>query len=267
MNESIARIVWGRVGHTRFRPIVHRFKTRAFYLQLPLRSMEQQAQRGELTAKGAGHLWAVDKSALLSVWSKDHGDGRPLLKWAENQLQVAGIHDADGEIWLTTFPRVLGYAFKPVSFWFCERGNGSLAAVIVEVNNTFQGRHVYVLKPDQGYANGQTLHAVKAFYVSPFFEIKGRYAFRFFRSPNPGGQDLARIDYSSEPQADSRSVAISSSELDLTTYLSGRSRPLNGFTALLAWLSFPAFSLKVIVQIHWHALQLWLKGCRLVPRT
>ena len=267
MNESVPRIVWGRVGHTRFRPVVHRFKSRAFYLQLPLRSMEQQARRGEPSAKGAGHLWAVDRSALLSVWSKDHGDGRPLLQWAENQLQVAGIHDAEGEIWLTTFPRVLGYAFKPVSFWFCERHNGSLAAVIVEVNNTFQGRHVYVLKPGQDYSNGQTLHAVKAFYVSPFFEIKGRYAFRFFRSLNPGGQDLARIDYSSEPQADGGSAAISSGELDLTTYLSGRSRPLNGFTALLAWLSFPAFSLKVTVQIQWHALQPWLKGCRLVPRT
>ncbi len=267
MKESVARIVWGRVGHTRFRPIVHRFKTRAFYLQLPLRSMARQFSRGEPNAQGAGRLWAIDRSALLSVWSKDHGDGRPLLQWAEDQLFKAGVNDANGEIWLTTFPRVLGYAFKPVSFWFCERENGSLAAVVVEVNNTFQGRHVYVLKPDSGYANGQTLYADKAFYVSPFFEVKGRYAFRFFRSLDPGGQDLARIDYSSSPSAVLDSMARTPGDLDLTTYLSGRSRPLNGLTALLAWLSFPAFSMKVIVQIHWHALQLWLKGCRLVPRT
>lgn len=266
MNESVPRIVWGRVGHTRFRPVMHRFKTRAFYLQLPLRSMQKKALREEPFADGAGFLWAINRSALLSVWSKDHGDGRPLLAWAESQLQAAGMDDADGEIWLTTFPRVLGYAFKPVSFWFCERGDGSLSAVIVEVNNTFQGRHVYVLRPGDRYANGQTLYADKAFYVSPFFEVKGHYAFRFYRSPTVGGQDLARIDYSSEP-GPSETFGSPTKSLDLTTYLSGRSRPLNRFTAFLAWLSFPAFSLKVIVQIHWHALQLWLKGCRLVPRT
>ena len=32
-----------------------------------------------------------------------------------------GIADATGEVWLHTYPRVLGYTFKPVSFWYCHR--------------------------------------------------------------------------------------------------------------------------------------------------
>ena len=43
------------------------------------------------------------------------------------------------------YPRVLGYVFKPVSFWYCHRRDGSLAAIVVEVNNTFGERHCYLL--------------------------------------------------------------------------------------------------------------------------
>jgi DUF1365 family protein len=55
----------------------------------------------------------------------------------------AGIADARGEVWLHCMPRVLGYAFKPVSFWYCHREDGTLAAIVVEVNNTFGERHCY----------------------------------------------------------------------------------------------------------------------------
>jgi DUF1365 family protein len=66
------------------------------------------------------------------------------LAWFEKLLQDEGIRDADGEIWLHTFPRVLGYAFKPVSFWYAHRADGSLAAILAEVNNTFGERHAYL---------------------------------------------------------------------------------------------------------------------------
>ena len=44
---------------------------------------------------------------------------------------------------LHTYPRVLGYTFKPVSFWY-HRADGSLRAILVEVNNTFGERHCYL---------------------------------------------------------------------------------------------------------------------------
>ena len=240
------RIVRGQIAHTRLSPFVHHFRYRAFYLQLPLRSLGARA--------GAGIGWGLNRPALLSIYDKDHGDGRPLLAWAEATLEAASVRDADGEIWLQTFPRTLGYVFKPVSFWFCHRRDGRLRAVIAEVNNTFGDRHVYVLDPEQGsIRNGQTLQAEKAFYVSPFFQVQGDYQFRFFKSAL-GGPDLARIEYSDA------SGAL------LLTSMSGRSQVLTGVSALGAWLRYPLFSIGVIARIHLQALKLWWKGATFVAR-
>ena len=82
------------------------------------------------------------------------------------------MHDADGEVWLHTYPRVLGYVFKPVSFWYCHRADGSLAAVVAEVNNTFGERHCYLLAgPDS--ASAANCAARKVFHVSPFCQRAG----------------------------------------------------------------------------------------------
>ncbi|MBU3724795.1 MAG: DUF1365 domain-containing protein [Burkholderiaceae bacterium] len=250
------RLVSGHVWHCRLRPFRHAFRYRAFYLQLPIKSLHRQSVKGASAGlKSVG--WALNHGALLSVHDRDHGDGRPLLEWAENTLAEAGITDVNGEIWLQTFPRMFGYVFKPVSFWFCERSDGSLRAVIAEVNNTFGDRHVYVLQPpatQQAIRNGQTLESTKSFYVSPFFEVRGGYEFRFFKSPT-GGKDLARIEYRDTAGA------------LLLTSMGGVSRPLTQWAAVHAWFSFPLFSLGVIARIHWQALLLWIKGAKFVPRV
>jgi DUF1365 family protein len=243
--------VSGQVWHARVKPFAHAFRYRAFYLQLPLKSLARQAgPHGRL----GSWIWGMNRAALISVHDRDHGDGRPLLQWAQQRLAAVGINDADGEIWLQTFPRTMGYVFKPVSFWFCERANGELRAVIAEVNNTFGERHVYVLQSDgQAIRNGATLHADKRFYVSPFFNVHGAYRFRFFKSAI-GGRDMARIEYRDENGA------------LLLTSMSGTSRALDARSALLAWISYPMHSISVIMRIHWQALRLWLKGAKLAPR-
>jgi uncharacterized protein len=102
----------------------------------------------------------------------------PWLGWM-NLLHKEGIDDATGEVWLQAFPRVLGHAFKPVSFWYAHRADGSLAAIVAEVNNTFGERHCYLL-PEPQY--GQTMLAHKVFHVSPFCDVQGEYRFRFMRT-------------------------------------------------------------------------------------
>ena len=46
---------------------------------------------------------------------------------------------------LLTFPRVLGFGFYPVSFWYCFHADGTPRAVLAEVHNTFGGHHNYLL--------------------------------------------------------------------------------------------------------------------------
>jgi len=132
-----AQLAIGTVRHLRLRPAVHRFDYPTYFLLLPLRALRAQPDAA-LVRNGFG---------LVSFHDRDHGDGRAdCLAWLDEQLAREGVDDADGEVWLQTYPRVLGYAFKPVSFWYCHRHDGTLAAIVAEVNNTFGERHCYLLR-------------------------------------------------------------------------------------------------------------------------
>jgi DUF1365 family protein len=48
---------------------------------------------------------------------------------------------------LITAPKLLGYSFNPVSFWYLYSADRKLSAMILEVNNTFDERHIYFLEP------------------------------------------------------------------------------------------------------------------------
>ncbi len=125
-------IGFGQVRHTRLRPARNAFAYPTYFLLLPMRALHRD---------GSGAL-AHNRPGALSFHDRDHGDGRGnAVEWLDELLQREGIHDADGEAWLHCYPRVLGFTFKPVSFWYCHRADGSLRAIVVEVNNTFGERH------------------------------------------------------------------------------------------------------------------------------
>ena len=178
--------------------------------------------------------------------------GSGALAWLDELLQAQGIHDAQGEVWLHTYARVLGYVFKPVSFRYCHRSDNSLAAIVAEVNSTFGERHCYVL-PSARY--GVSMSADKVFYVSPFCEVHGSYKFRFMRSGGPDGErTVVRIDHSNEQG------------LLISTSVSGRLHTLTSATLRRALWPHPLHNLGVIARIHWHALLLWFKRVPLVHK-
>jgi DUF1365 family protein len=152
-------------------------------------------------------------------------------------------------VWLHTFPRVFGYVFNPVSFWFAHRSDGSLRAVVCEVNNTFGERHCYLLAHDDGrpLAWGEEVSARKVFHVSPFCAIDGRYRFRFMLTEGAAPRFVGRIDH------DANDGPL------LQTSLSGALEPLTDRALLRALFGYPAFTLGVIARIHWQALRLFLK--------
>ena len=241
-----AQLCFGQVRHKRLRPALHEFAYPAFYVRLPLRSMGD--------ADFGTRFFSRNRANVLSFRDRDHGDGqRPLLDWISAMLSSQGVFDADGEIWLQTMPRVCGYVFNPVSFWFCHRANGDLRAVLVDVRNTFGERHFYLL--DQAGApitNGQLLSARKVFHVSPFCRVEGNYQFRFMRvlrhaAGVPYESTVAVIDYHD-----------ATGPL-LETSLSGNAFAIDQHSVLRAALGFPLMTLLVVVRIHWQALKLWLK--------
>ncbi len=237
-----AQLAIGRVIHQRLRPAPHRLDVATWFLLLPLRSLRTQPD-ATLRRNRAG--W-------VSFHDADHGDGRAdCLQWLDEQLQQAGIVDADGEVWLHTYPRVLGFVFNPVSFWYCHRADGTLAAIVAEVNNTFGGRHCYLLS-GPGLAFGAEQRAAKVFHVSPFCQVEGSYRFRFLRSTVSGDEatsarTLVRIDY------DDASGPL------LSTSVSGELAALTPARLRRALRQWPLLTLGVVARIHWHALRLLLK--------
>jgi len=275
VHSNTALIGWGQVRHTRHRPAHHAFAYPTAFLMLPMRSLALAGIREQGLAPTQSHLhkalratdrdalWerapareceptalAINRSAWFAFHDADHGDGRPAenggaLAWLDELLQKEGIHDAAGEAWLQAFPRVLGHAFKPVSFWYAHRADGSLAAIVAEVNNTFGERHCYLL-PEPRY--GQTILANKVFHVSPFCDVQGEYRFRFMRTQHQG-QDriVARVDH-----ADDNGPLIDTS-------WSGALEPATAAALRRVMWRFPLLTLGVVARIHWHALLLWLK--------
>lgn len=244
-HANIPQLCFGEVRHTRIRPVLNRFDYGVYFLRIPLRAISD-SQFGT-------RLFSRNRLNLLSFYDKDHGDGRrPLTVWIDALLLQEGISDADGEIWLQTFPRVLGYVFNPVSFWFCHRKDGALRAVLCEVNNTFGERHCYLLAPGGAIAYGRELAARKIFHVSPFCATEGHYRFRFMRAEQVVGRKtkertVARVDYEDE------------SGLLLQTSISGVSRSLSDAAVARAFFLYPLMTFGVVLKIHWQALCLWLK--------
>jgi uncharacterized protein len=232
--KNVVMMGFGSVRHTRLRPARNAFAYATYFLMMPMRSM----------ARAGDSLLARNRFAPISFYDKDHGDGRAnALQWLDELLHAEDILDANGEVWLHCYPRVLGYTFKPVSFWYCHRLDNSLRAVVVEVNNTFGEKHVYLLDHAK---LGQEMLANKVFHVSPFCNVEGQYRFRFMTTEDRR-RTVARIDYD-----DAQGALINTS-------VSGDLQPFDKQAVRKALFSYGAMTLGVIARIHWQAVKLFIK--------
>ena len=239
---AVPHIGFGQVRHKRIKPVEHAFAYPTYFLMLPMRSMAKSSSMATTSIKR--NRWAA-----LSFYDKDHGDGRAdALAWLDELLHSEGIADATGEVWLHCYPRVLGYTFKPVSFWYCHHLDGTLRAIVVEVNNTFSERHCYLLdKP----VFGAEQTATKVFHVSPFNHVEGSYRFRFMTTNH---NTIARVDY------DDGTGPL------LETSVSGELEPITPQSIRKALWRYPMMTFGVIARIHWQALKLWRKRIAYVAK-
>jgi cyclopropane-fatty-acyl-phospholipid synthase len=128
---------------------------------------------------------------LLSLREKDYLYARPdSLRAKLGQALAAGGLDpalGQGHVRLITSARFAGFGFNPVSFWFVFADAKDLApaAVVAEVNNTFQEKHIYVLSKPASPSFPLQYTAVKTFHVSPFNDMQGQYTFSF-QDPRKG---------------------------------------------------------------------------------
>jgi len=229
----------GAVVHQRLTPRRHRLRYRLFQLLLDLEELPDLGRRLR--------LFSHNRPGLFSVHDRDHlsGERQPLRPQVEAMLAEAGLDAGGGPIRLLCLPRVLGYVFNPLSVFYCHRPTGELAAVVLEVNNTFGERHCYVVEADPA-RRMVARRCAKTFFVSPFMGMDMTYDFRL---PTPG---------------EAASTAILARGPDgapmLAALFSGQRQALDDAALARAFLGHPLLTLKVILAIHWEAAKLLAKG-------
>jgi DUF1365 family protein len=230
------------VMHRRHDEHAMHFQYRIFRMLLDIEHLEESAS--------GIRLFSIDRWNLFSLRRGDHGprDGSALRPWAETLLREHDIDTGGGKILLLAMPRLLGYAFNPLSIWYCLDTADRLCAVICEVRNTFGDYHTYVLHGHADEAGYLEESQPKSFHVSPFMQISGEYRFRMNM---PREDYLLHIDY------------VDDTQRLLTAVEKGRRKEFNDRSLLGILAVMPFVTFKVMAAIHWQAVKLWLRGARL----
>ena len=239
-------ICLAQVFHKRLQPSINQFSYRVFYLCFDITKTKNLRSK----------FLSINRFNIFSFYEKDHArrDGSSLYNWIRQILSSQNIGHKVTKIFLMTHPRILGYAFNPVSFWFCLNKKEELIAVLSEVNNTFGENHNYLVfnydhSPIQ---QNQWFEADKQFHVSPFLEVKGSYKFRFIFEEN---KISAWIDY-----------FANSKEKSLLTSVNCKNIALKDSALLKQFFSIPLMTFKVVFLIHWQALKLLFKKNKYIPK-
>lgn len=187
-------LIPSQTTHTRLIPKKHAFSYSYLLVGIPI------GLRGRVNSMLSVE---TERQAWFHIDSADFLDrGSSQLSLAEKlkrYLHTQGVTDRDYAFaYLVTAPRFLGYTFNPVSFWYLYDSDTRLKYMILEVNNTFGERRMYLLRPDDAkHDSGVDIAAPaqsdpedttkklvfaetweKDFHVSPFNSRKGSYSLR-----------------------------------------------------------------------------------------
>jgi DUF1365 family protein len=260
--------------HHRLAPRQHRFRYGIFMLCLDLDELPTLDARLHTFSRNRWNLYAFRDSDHLEARSLAREDGgaspgrvvAPGLKGEiTDWLVTQGVSlPTDARITLVTLPRVLGYIFNPVSFYFCHTAGGAPLCAVTEVQNTFGELKPYLVPldaegpdsagNDRGRGGEKFRRTVpKHFYVSPFSGLDVCFDFRL---RTPGERlEIGVNDVTTEGQT------------LLVSTLTGTRRPLTDGQLLRLTAKYPLVTLRVITLIHWQALRLWWKRLPWHPKA
>lgn len=234
---TLPALVVGEVFHARHQGVQHSFTHRHYH-------------------------WLIDLDAppRLPAWTRpfasfrgeDHLAGEPGL--GALKANVLRVLDRDGiatdditTVVMLAHARVLGQVFNPMSVFWCFAADGSVRAMLVEVHNTYGGRHAYVVPG----AQAARTYFAKDFYVSPFNDVEGRYRLRVQLTP----RDIA--------------VAITlfvGENKVVTASVQGSASPATAASLAAVIATHPFLPQRVSALIRIHGIWLWARRQPVRPR-
>jgi DUF1365 family protein len=236
--DGLAAFYTGRVNHIRHTPFTHK-------LDYPIWMLAVDIDRlAELEASSA--LFRHNRFGVFALHDRDHGnrDSGPLRPYVEAALKAQNLGAYASRIVFMTIPRLFGYAFSPISFFFCYNEAGEMGAVLHQVKNTFGDQIGYLMPTGSAATHPKEMH------VSPFFDMAGGYRFAL---TEPEQKFAISIIYGTGEKP------------RLTATMTLRRIPWNRRSRLKILVTSALIPLAVVVAIHWHALKLWLKGAKFYP--
>lgn len=233
----------GYVGHSRYQPVVNRFRYSLFMMYLDLDELEHLF-KGRI-------FWSVGRPNIAWFRRRDYlGDPNVPLDAAIRILLKERVGmDHEGPIRMLTHLRYFGHNFNPVTFYYCyDPAGGKVEAIVANITNTPWGeRYSYVLTETQniGTENEKHFQFSKSFHVSPFFDMDMEYDWRF----SDPGDDLRIQMMNFREQSQLFKVNLDLKKVEF-----------NGPNLAKMLVTYPPITLKVIAGIYWQALRLKMKG-------
>ena len=220
--------------HDRLEPVRHFFKYPLYMHLIDLSELEDLGKKFS--------FFGYNKFRPLSIYDKDYlgPQDLSLMSKVRELLKEKSYKDEVKRVELLTTPRYFGYVFNPASFFYCYGEDDKILALILEVNNTFGERHVYVM--DSEFEVGENKYYLpKEFYVSPFNDISGDY-------------DCATICPNGAVD-----IKLNIVDKDKTIFRSrvwGKTKPLSWNSFLSSFYDYPFTAVLNLPRITWQAAKL-----------
>ena len=231
---ALPALVEGTVAHTRRTPLRHRFSYTVYQWLVDVDDLPHMAWplRAFSSFKAADHIGDPDDSIRANI---------------ERFCKAQGVDISGHRVLMLANARILGHTFDPLSVFWAIAPDGSLTCIVAEVHNTYGERHAYLLRPDEA---GRA-EVDKAFYVSPFFTVEGKYDLQFTLTPQ---------------RVSSSIILRQNGEAMFTATFRGTPRPATRRRLAKLLIKMPFMTHRTSLLIRIHGVWLWIRKLPVIPR-
>lgn len=224
------------VRHFRYFPRKYVFDYKFFWTKFDLDELDELHANTKVFSRNSFNI--------VSFYDNDHINlgFKTTKENIQAFLREQGVQEEIQKIELVTNPRILGYTFNPVSFYFLETKKNPY--VVIEIGNTFNEQKPYLVRPELLKDGEWIFSTQKHFYISPFTSVENSMTFKIKKT-----SDRLIINIDDFDQE---------GRLEIKTSFNGSSHPWTTKNIVKLFFSYPFITLRIIASIHYHAMKLYL---------